>query len=538
MSAPGNEPKRQKKVLTLHEKVELLDKLKDGKSYATVGRHYGLNESTVRYIKKNEKEIRSSVASAFCGSAKMVNVVRDKTIVRMESALAFWIQDLRKKNIPLDTKMICTKARNLYAQFTTDADEFRASKGWFDHFVRRYQIRSANFHGEAASADTDAAANYPETFKQLITENGYKPEQVFNMDETALFWKKMASRTFIMKDEMKAPGFIAQKDRFTLIMCGNAAGWMMKPGLIYKSANPRALKNKNKNALPVFWMHNSKAWITKVLSSNWFYQSFIPQAREYLREKGMPFQVLLLMDNAAGHAVDLRHEGVRIEFLPPNTTSLLQPMDQGVICAFKALYMGNCLQQLVDAIDGDENFQLKVYWRNFTISSCLTVIHKALQDMKEETLNLIGGDGFDDITHEVINELVDAPSQPLTDQDLAELTQSGSENEPKEQEDPSQEDEEDEGLTLERLADLTQAAKQLQENVKSWDPYMVCVLQFSNAIDSAMSTYKTLFTSMKKQRGQLPITMFITNIKKCLTRPEKIRHRLPTPEVRRVEEWP
>lgn len=70
-----------------------------------------------------------------------------------------------------------------------------------------------------------------------------------------------------MKDEATGPGFNAQKDRVTLIMCGNAAGFMLKPGLIYKDANPRALKNKNKNVLPVFWMHNTKAWITKVLTS-------------------------------------------------------------------------------------------------------------------------------------------------------------------------------------------------------------------------------------------------------------------------------
>ena len=56
----------------------------------------------------------------------------------------------------------------------------------------------------------------------------------------------MPSRTFHMKDEMKAPGFKTQKDRVTLIMCGNAAGWMMKPGLIHKSEKTRALKNKNK----------------------------------------------------------------------------------------------------------------------------------------------------------------------------------------------------------------------------------------------------------------------------------------------------
>ena len=73
--------------MTLHDKVELLDMVEEGKSYAAVGRHYGENESTVRYIEKNEKEIRSSVASSFC--VKMVNVVRNKAIVNIEFALAF-----------------------------------------------------------------------------------------------------------------------------------------------------------------------------------------------------------------------------------------------------------------------------------------------------------------------------------------------------------------------------------------------------------------------------------------------------------------
>uniref|UniRef100_A0A8C6T7D2 DDE-1 domain-containing protein n=1 Tax=Neogobius melanostomus TaxID=47308 RepID=A0A8C6T7D2_9GOBI len=50
------------------------------------------------------------------------------------------------------------------------------------------------------------------------------------------------------------------------------------------------------------------------------------------------FKVLLLVDNAGGHAADLSYDGVQIEFLPPNTTSLIQTMDQGIIHAFKALY--------------------------------------------------------------------------------------------------------------------------------------------------------------------------------------------------------
>lgn len=43
------------------------------------------------------------------------------------------------------------------------------------------------------------------------------------MDETGLFWKRMPSRTFIMQEEAKSPGFKAQKNRLTLVMCGNAA---------------------------------------------------------------------------------------------------------------------------------------------------------------------------------------------------------------------------------------------------------------------------------------------------------------------------
>ena len=86
----------------MHKEVELLDMAKEGTSYAAVWRHYGVNESTVRYIRKNEKAIRSSVASSFC--VKMVNDVRNKAIFRMKFASAFCIQDLWKKNVPLGMK--------------------------------------------------------------------------------------------------------------------------------------------------------------------------------------------------------------------------------------------------------------------------------------------------------------------------------------------------------------------------------------------------------------------------------------------------
>lgn len=84
------------------------------------------------------------------------------------------------------------------------------------------------------------------------------------MGETGLFWKKMPSRLYIMKDESKAPGFKEQKNRVMLLMCGNVASFMIKPEFIYKFVKPRAFKNKNKSLLPAHGMHNPMSGLQKV----------------------------------------------------------------------------------------------------------------------------------------------------------------------------------------------------------------------------------------------------------------------------------
>ena len=104
--ASGSQPKRQRKVMTVSEKIELLDMLRAGRSFAAVGHHYGINELTVRYIKKDEKKIRQTASISFNKEAKRVVASRNKTIMKMESALALCITDCRKKDISLDTNMI------------------------------------------------------------------------------------------------------------------------------------------------------------------------------------------------------------------------------------------------------------------------------------------------------------------------------------------------------------------------------------------------------------------------------------------------
>ena len=113
----------------------------------------------------------------------------------------------------------------------------------------------------------------------------------------------------------------------------------------------------------------------------------------------------------------------------------------------------------------------------------------------------LGGDGFNDMTPHDINALIDADAHQLTDAYLAEMTKppSGDERE-EEEEDTSVDKDEEDGLTLGRLATMLRMATELQRVAQEWDPLMSCSLQFSNIIDVGMPVYKDLFAQKKKER--------------------------------------
>ncbi|XP_052212225.1 tigger transposable element-derived protein 6-like [Dreissena polymorpha] len=62
-------------------------------------------------------------------------------------------------------------------------------------------------------------------------------------------------------------------------------------------------------------------------------------------------KILLFLDNAASHTADMDLSHVQLSFLPANTTSQLQPLDQGVIRAFKAVYSRFMLRALLATME-------------------------------------------------------------------------------------------------------------------------------------------------------------------------------------------
>ena len=87
---------------------------------------------------------------------------------------------------------------------------------------------------------------------------------------------------------------------------------------------------------------------------------FIPEVKEYLEEGGLSLKNLQITDNAPGHphSIGIEEENVQVVFSPPKSTSLLQPLYQGIIRCVKASYTRQVFEMFRVVIDAERSLQV------------------------------------------------------------------------------------------------------------------------------------------------------------------------------------
>ncbi|KAG6611715.1 uncharacterized protein IUM83_17222 [Phytophthora cinnamomi] len=203
----------------------------------------------------------------------------------------FFFQNDYKTTMADDVLLL--KAHELAERLGIDSTQLRFSNGWLQSFKKRNGIRSHVLHGEGGAVEDDAVRDARLELQELVAQ--FAPDDVFNFDETALFYLLAPNRTLattIRKGKKK------EKQRLTVAFCCNATG-----------------SDKLDQIVIVLWM-------TSVIFDEWLHHFNMRMAASNRK-------VLLLVDNASCHKILRNLTHVTVHFLPPNMTSVVQPLDAG-----------------------------------------------------------------------------------------------------------------------------------------------------------------------------------------------------------------
>ena len=133
-----------------------------------------------------------------------------------------------------------------------------------------------------------------------------------------------------------------------MLGCTNATGThKLKLVLIGKSAKPRCFKHAKIDVLPLIYKSQRNAWMNSEIFAKWFKKYYVSAVKSHQCSQNIHSpKALLLIDNCSAHPDELRSRdgSATCLFLPPNTTSLIQLMDQGVLQATKNQYKRKLLQ--------------------------------------------------------------------------------------------------------------------------------------------------------------------------------------------------
>lgn len=108
-----------------------------------------------------------------------------------------------------------------------------------------------------------------------MNEMGITEQQMYNADESALYYRLLPKKTFVAANEKGAPGSKTAKERLTFMLCANADGsHKLKTLVIGKSKNPRCFKGFNN---PLLYSSSKSAWMTRHIFKEWFHKDFVKE---------------------------------------------------------------------------------------------------------------------------------------------------------------------------------------------------------------------------------------------------------------------
>ncbi|CAG8804222.1 1741_t:CDS:2, partial [Gigaspora rosea] len=154
----------------------------------------------------------------------------------IEKAMNIWVSQVSAAGLVLTDELVKTKGREFGRLLGISEDELKFSNGWITNYKKRNSLRRYKLHGEAASAPLESLPNERIKLQNLLSQ--YELEDVYNADETGLFYRMLPNQTLAKRP---VAGSKQDKSRVTVLLAANATGsHKLRPLVIGHSKKPRS----------------------------------------------------------------------------------------------------------------------------------------------------------------------------------------------------------------------------------------------------------------------------------------------------------
>jgi hypothetical protein len=266
--------KRTRRALTAIEKRRICERKREKPTPKNkdLAIEFACGETTISDILKNAAKWLEVQPDSTKASVKKE---RPPKWPELERALSIWVEYALAAELDLTGAILLNKAQRFADSL--NIPNFKGSEGWLTGFKERLGLRQFTKEGEAGSAPS------PEILEQYRRElqdilRPYAPQDIWNADETGLFWKMLPSKTLARG---RVAGRKKDKARVTLLACCNSLGTEKLPLVfIHRFQRPRPMRNINYSLLPVSYYWNDSAWMQVCLV---FYESMWICLLEFLK---------------------------------------------------------------------------------------------------------------------------------------------------------------------------------------------------------------------------------------------------------------
>jgi predicted DNA-binding protein YlxM (UPF0122 family) len=204
--------------LTLEQKINLIKQNEGGSSYRELCNNFKISIGAVSNVIKRKSEYMSDYETNL--NKKVKRKTSHDFSQSINELVYEWFTAQRAKKIPVSGPILQTYARKV-AQELGDESGFKASNGWLERFRIRYNVHFRVISGEGAAVNQDTVTDWKTRLSTILEQ--YNPVDIYNCDETGLYYKLMPDRSLVVNKE-DCIGGKKSKERFTVLLCANWAG--------------------------------------------------------------------------------------------------------------------------------------------------------------------------------------------------------------------------------------------------------------------------------------------------------------------------